>query len=159
MKTLFVSIILGLSGLSTSIFAQEETFEVRVEKADSPSGHSADFEWELTTEHGTRLDFVCPMSNFSYRENPHILYYGHENQYVGKFTLDAKNKCNVLNEYLRGVSYQIDPINPIIIKFNRRTKEVQSITFPELDPYDLNPNKQENEKQNDYNRITIYKTL
>ena len=153
MKTLYVSIFLALSSLSSHLIADDETFELRVEKVDSASGHSADFEWELTSEYGTRLDFVCPMRDFTYNDKPHILFYGHENQYVGKFILDAKNKCNELNEYLRGVSYQIDPVNPIIIKFNRKTKEVQSITFPELDPYELNPGKQENEKKKEYKRM------
>jgi hypothetical protein len=119
-----------------------ETFEVRVERVDSASGHSADFEWEFTSEYGTRLDFVCPMNDFAYGDKPHIIYFGNENQYVGRFNLDAGKKCNDLNEYLRGVTYKIDPNHPIIIKFNRKTKEIDSMSFPELDPYELGTKKE-----------------
>lgn len=55
--------------------------------------------------------------------------------------MDKNSKCDDLNEYLRGVSYKIDPIKPIIVQFNRATKKVHSIVFPELDPYDLTPKK------------------
>ena len=115
----------------------KDFFEVRVEKVHNGDGHRIDFEWEFITEHGTRLDFVCPTKDFYYRDEPHIKFFGNQNQYIGVFKLEANNKCNELNEILRGIHYQVDPVHPIIIQFNRKQKKVETITLPDLDPYEL----------------------
>ncbi len=138
MNFLNTTVFISLSFFSFHLFASD-IFQVRVEKVDHLSGHQIDFEWELTTQHGTILKLVCPGNKVAYKETPHILYFGHANQYVGRFAFNADNKCNQLNEFIRGVHYRVDPINPIILKFSRSKKEVRSIIFPELDPYDLSP--------------------
>ena len=106
-----------------------------LEKINSGDGHRIDFEWELITEHGTRLDLICPNRQFSYYDKPHIKFFGDQNQYVGVFSIETNKKCDELNEILRDIHYQVDPLNPIIIQFRRKDKKVKAITLPELDPY------------------------
>ena len=116
----------------------DDYIELRIEKVNESSGFSTDYEWEFTTSLGTKISLICPVKLVEHVDFAHIKFFNSAHDYVGSFKIKGENRCDKINENLRGIMHKVDPVQPILIRLRKKDKEVDLIELPSIDPYELN---------------------
>jgi hypothetical protein len=123
-------------------FTQDNILELRIEKVNPGGRDMGGATYEFITEHGVSIEYFC-YEHTDYVK-PYISYHNYYDVWVRDFQFKKLGSCNKLNTYLRGVFHGIGPDNPILIKLNKITGQIEDFVVPDLDPYQYGPPGEQN---------------
>ena len=91
--------------------------------------------YKLTNNNGRDMTMVCAKNRF-YENNPHayIEYRNFYNESAGKFIIENNEFCKDLATFIEQASAAVDEARPFVITLNKRTKLVDKIVYPKVDP-------------------------
>lgn len=95
-----------------------------------------DFEtYKLTNHNGREMTLVCAQNRF-YENNPDafIEYRNFYNEPAGKFVIENNEICKDLASFIEQANSAVDEERPFVITLNKRTKLVDKIVYPKVDP-------------------------
>ena len=139
MRNVFLKIlILSILPLSGNVFAMEvvkyefkEKLKLKIVRVSVDDFGT----YKLTNYNGRDMILVCAQNIF-YEKNKdaYIEYRNFYNEPAGKFIIEANEFCKEMGEFIEQASYAVDEDRPFVITLNKRTKLVEKIVYPKVDP-------------------------
>lgn len=91
--------------------------------------------YSLSNHNGREMTLVCAHNKF-FDNNPSafIEYRNFLNEPAGKFVIESNIVCKDLATFIEQAHAAVDEERPFIITLNKRTKSVEKIVYPNVDP-------------------------
>jgi hypothetical protein len=92
--------------------------------------------YKLTNHNGRDMTLVCAQNRF-YENNPDafIEYRNFYNASAGKFIIESDIICKDLANFIEQAYSAVDENRPFIITLNKKTRLVEKIVYPKVDPF------------------------
>ena len=92
-------------------------------------------EYSLSNHNGREMTLVCA-KNRVHDNNPKafIEYRNFYNEPAGKFIIESNEVCIDMANFIEQAHAAVDEERPFIITLNKRTKTVEKIVYPNVDP-------------------------
>lgn len=92
-------------------------------------------EYSLSNHNGREMTLVCAKNRF-HDNNPKafIEYRNFLNEPAGQFTIESNEVCKDMAKFIEQAHAAVDEERPFIITLNKRTKLVEKIIYPNVDP-------------------------
>ncbi len=98
-------------------------------------------EYSLSNHNGREMTLVCANNRVN-DNNPKafIEYRNYYNEPAGHFTIESNEVCKDMALFIEQAHSAVDEERPFIITLNKRTKMVEKIIYPNVDPLEDNGN-------------------
>jgi hypothetical protein len=92
-------------------------------------------EYSLSNHNGREMTLVCAKNRF-HDNNPRafIEYRNFLNEPAGQFIIESNKICLDMAKFIEQVHAAVDEQRPFIITLNKKTKLVEKIIYPNVDP-------------------------
>lgn len=92
-------------------------------------------EYSLSNHNGREMTLVCAKNRF-HDNNPKafIEYRNFLNEPAGEFVIENNEICKDMAKFIEQAHAAVDEERPFIITLNKRTKLVEKIVYPNVDP-------------------------
>lgn len=92
-------------------------------------------EYSLSNHNGREVTLVCAKNRF-HDNNPKafIEYRNFLNEPAGQFIIESNEVCKDLAKFIEQAHAAVDEERPFLITLNKRTKLVEKIVYPNVDP-------------------------
>lgn len=123
---------LSVMALEVIKFEPTKQIQLRIVRADPESFET----WSLINHNGREMTLVCANNRvYDYNPKPFIDYRNFYNEIAGNFELESEVACREMARFIETVHSAISEEHPFVINLNTKTRKVDKILYPKVDPF------------------------
>jgi hypothetical protein len=91
--------------------------------------------YSLANHNGREMTLVCAKNRvYEFNSKAFIEYRNFYNEIAGRFIIDSNEVCKEMAQFIEQAHAAVDEERPFIITLNKKSKMVEKIVYPKVDP-------------------------